>query len=59
MMIMHTRIGQIVYVPNREGGYNVFSLPVCRAVASCTVNEALEVVKYFLTTGIAIKVEYQ
>jgi hypothetical protein len=59
MMIMHTRIGQIVYVPNSQGGYNVFSLPACRMVGSCTVSEALEVVRYFLNTGLAIKVDYQ
>jgi hypothetical protein len=59
IMIMSTRIGEIVYVPNGQGGYNVFALPMCRAVYSCSVQEALEAVRYFLNTGVALNVFYQ
>lgn len=59
IMIMHTKVGQVIYVANPSGGFNVFTLPVCRSTYACTVQEALEVVQYFLRTGVALKIEYQ
>jgi hypothetical protein len=58
IMTMHTEVGQVVYVGNTAGGFTVFALPVCRSTYNCTVQEALEVVQYFLRTGVALKIEY-
>jgi hypothetical protein len=59
IMIMHTKVGQVIYVTNTSGGFNVFTLPLCRNTYSCTVKEALDAVQYFLRTGVALKIEYQ
>jgi hypothetical protein len=56
---MHTEVGQVIYVGNTAGGFTVFALPICRSTYTCTVQEALEVVQYFLRTGVALKIEYQ
>jgi hypothetical protein len=59
IMIMHTKVGQVIYVTNSTGGFNVFTLPVCRSTYSCTVKEGIDAVRYFLRTGVALKIEYQ
>jgi hypothetical protein len=58
MIIMHTVVGQIIYVYNDRGCYNVFSLPICRAVFTCTPAEAGEAIKHFVANGTALRVEY-
>jgi hypothetical protein len=55
---MTTEVCEVIYFPNDQGEYNVFTLPVCRSITSCTVQEALEVIEYYLKNGVAKKVEY-